>query len=128
MYSMLRFGVLFNGMRLSGGDFNEGFSNGVWFARLFSGYNFVTLLVVLNLGCTGLLVSWIMKFADNIVKVRIIMVILMLEIKIDRNGDTGKASLNDFFGFQVVHAVRLELTGSNIMEDMTIGVTGTDCD
>ncbi|KAG6552204.1 hypothetical protein Mapa_006052 [Marchantia paleacea] len=63
------FGVLFNGMRLSGGDFNEGFSNGVWFARLFAGYNFVTLLVVLNLGCTGLLVSWIMKFADNIVKV-----------------------------------------------------------
>jgi hypothetical protein len=23
----------------------------------------------LNLGCTGLLVSWVMKYADNIVKV-----------------------------------------------------------
>ncbi|KAL3699886.1 hypothetical protein R1sor_017908 [Riccia sorocarpa] len=63
------FGVLFNGLRLSLDDFNDAFSKGVWFTRLFSGYNFTTLLVVVNLGCTGLLVSWIMKFADNIVKV-----------------------------------------------------------
>ncbi|KAL2608793.1 hypothetical protein R1flu_027366 [Riccia fluitans] len=63
------FGVLFNGLRLSADDFNEAFSRGVWFTRLFSGYSFMTVLVVVNLGCTGLLVSWIMKFADNIVKV-----------------------------------------------------------
>ena len=37
--------------------------------RLVDGYDVVTWLVVLNLGCSGLLVSWIMKYADNIVKV-----------------------------------------------------------
>lgn len=65
-----RFGVLFNGMKLASVDFKDKFANGLWFIRLFHGYNIVTLLVVVNLGCTGLLVSWIMKFADNIVKVR----------------------------------------------------------
>lgn len=37
--------------------------------NLTSGYSPVTYLVVANLGLTGLLVSWIMKFADSIMKV-----------------------------------------------------------
>ncbi|CAM6084893.1 unnamed protein product [Calypogeia fissa] len=68
-FQLYAFGVLFNGMNLASVDFRDKFANGLWFLRLFHGYNVVTLLVVINLGCTGLLVSWIMKFADNIVKV-----------------------------------------------------------
>lgn len=37
---------------------------------LFEGYDWVTFLVVANLAFSGLLVSWVMKFADSILKVR----------------------------------------------------------
>ena len=37
---------------------------------LVRGYNFVTVLVVANLAFSGLLVSWVMKFADSIMKAR----------------------------------------------------------
>lgn len=50
-------------------DFRSGFEEGPWWQRLFNGYNMTTWLVVLNLGTTGLMVSWLMKYADNIVKV-----------------------------------------------------------
>lgn len=50
-------------------DFRSGFEEGPWWQRLFNGYDMTTWLVVLNLGTTGLLVSWLMKYADNIVKV-----------------------------------------------------------
>lgn len=64
-----RFGVLFNILRLTADDVMMGFTKRAWWFRLLDGYNFVTWLVVLNLGFTGLLVSWMMKYADNIVKV-----------------------------------------------------------
>ncbi|TQE08443.1 hypothetical protein C1H46_005918 [Malus baccata] len=63
------FGVIFNIARLLFDDFRGGFENGPWWQRLFNGYSLTTWLVVLNLGSTGLLVSWLMKYADNIVKV-----------------------------------------------------------
>ncbi|KAI3876833.1 hypothetical protein MKX03_015104 [Papaver bracteatum] len=63
------FGVIFNIGRLLLDDFRSGFENGPWWQRLFIGYNATTWMVVLNLGSTGLLVSWLMKYADNIVKV-----------------------------------------------------------
>lgn len=44
--------------------------DGFWFGRIFRGYNVVTLLVVANMAFSGLLVSWVMKFADSIMKVR----------------------------------------------------------
>ena len=44
--------------------------DGLWFSRMFRGYNMVTLLVVANMAFSGLLVSWVMKFADSIMKVR----------------------------------------------------------
>ncbi|GLT79736.1 hypothetical protein SLA2020_512130 [Shorea laevis] len=63
------FGAIFNMGRLLLDDFRGGFENGPWWQRLFSGYTITTWMVVLNLGSTGLLVSWLMKYADNIVKV-----------------------------------------------------------
>lgn len=50
-------------------DFRGGFEKGPWWQRLFDGYNITTWMVVFNLGSTGLLVSWLMKYADNIIKV-----------------------------------------------------------
>lgn len=52
------------------GDFKAGFELGPWWQRLFNGYSVTTWMVVFNLGSTGLLVSWLMKYSDNIVKVR----------------------------------------------------------
>ncbi|RVX09978.1 CMP-sialic acid transporter 1 [Vitis vinifera] len=49
--------------------YTSGFEKGPWWHRLFNGYSVTTWMVVLNLGSTGLLVSWLMKYADNIVKV-----------------------------------------------------------
>ncbi|XP_074264957.1 CMP-sialic acid transporter 1-like [Silene latifolia] len=63
------FGALFNLARLVVDDFRSGFEKGPWWQRLFDGYSLTTWLVVLNLGSSGLLVSWLMKYADNIVKV-----------------------------------------------------------
>ncbi|CAI9768854.1 unnamed protein product [Fraxinus pennsylvanica] len=63
------FGAIFNLARLVLDDFRSGFEKGPWWQRLFYGYSITTWMVVLNLGSTGLLVSWLMKYADNIVKV-----------------------------------------------------------
>ncbi|GAB4822763.1 hypothetical protein N2152v2_009809 [Parachlorella kessleri] len=63
------FGVLFNGAGLvfSGGS---GLDLSVFsHKRIFEGYTSITWLVVCNLAFSGLLVSWVMKFADSIVKV-----------------------------------------------------------
>ncbi|CAN0925918.1 CMP-sialic acid transporter 1 [Linum grandiflorum] len=65
---LFRFGVIFNMAKLIVDDFQSGFEKGPWWQRLFNGYSITTWLVVLNLGSTGLLVSWLMKYADNIVK------------------------------------------------------------
>jgi UDP-sugar transporter A1/2/3 len=46
-----------------------GFTRGVVLFRMFEGYNWITFLVVANLAFSGLLVSWVMKFADSILKV-----------------------------------------------------------
>lgn len=64
-----RFGAIFNMLRLLWDDFRIGFDKGPWWQRLFNGYTLTTWLVVLNLGSSGLLVSWLMKYADNIIKV-----------------------------------------------------------
>ncbi|URE36216.1 hypothetical protein MUK42_34436, partial [Musa troglodytarum] len=62
------FGAIFNMARLMMDDFRVGLENGPWWQRLLNGYTVTTWLVVLNLGSSGLLVSWLMKYADNIVK------------------------------------------------------------
>ncbi|KAK9280198.1 hypothetical protein L1049_013885 [Liquidambar formosana] len=63
------FGAIFNMARLLLDDFKGGFEEGPWWQRLLKGYSITTWMVVLNLGSTGLLVSWLMKYSDNIVKV-----------------------------------------------------------
>ncbi|KAH7658209.1 solute carrier family 35 (UDP-sugar transporter) member A1/2/3 protein [Dioscorea alata] len=63
------FGAIFNMLRLLWDDFRIGFDKGPWWQHLFNGYTLTTWLVVLNLGSSGLLVSWLMKYADNIIKV-----------------------------------------------------------
>ena len=50
--------------------------DGLWMSRLFRGYDAVTLLVVANMAFSGLLVSWVMKFADSIMKARRCMPLL----------------------------------------------------
>ncbi|KAK9799027.1 hypothetical protein WJX73_010084 [Symbiochloris irregularis] len=62
------YGMAFNALGLTINDFRTG-GNGLWALRLFQGYSPVTFLVVANLALSGLLVSWIMKFADSILKV-----------------------------------------------------------
>ena len=64
------FGIILNGMGLIVGDVRRGAGHSsLWPSHLFRGYNGVTFLLVANLAFSGLLVSWIMKFADSIVKV-----------------------------------------------------------
>ncbi|XP_039058071.1 CMP-sialic acid transporter 1-like [Hibiscus syriacus] len=62
------FGTIFNMAQLVMDDFRGGFEKGPWWQRLFNGYRITTWMVVLNLSSTGLLVSWLMKYADNIVR------------------------------------------------------------
>eukprot|EP00899_Mesostigma_viride_P005095 jgi/Mesvir1/14587/Mv05261-RA.1 len=63
------FGALFNAVRLTVDDFNAGFENGFWFYTCLNGFGTVAMLIVINFSFSGLFVSWIMKFADTIVKV-----------------------------------------------------------
>lgn len=64
------FGVILNGVGLIIGDIRSGAGHwSLWPGHMFRGYNGVTFLLVANLAFSGLLVSWIMKFADSIVKV-----------------------------------------------------------
>ncbi|PIA34519.1 hypothetical protein AQUCO_03700061v1 [Aquilegia coerulea] len=72
------FGAIFNMVKLLLDDFRGGFENGPWWQRLLNGYSITTWMVVLNLGTTGLLVSWLMKYADNIVKVTPLFIINLL--------------------------------------------------
>lgn len=64
--------------RLVVDDFRGGFEKGPWWQRLFNGYSITTWMVVINLGSTGLLVSWLMKYADNIVKVAVLFLVKAL--------------------------------------------------
>ncbi|XP_057849252.1 CMP-sialic acid transporter 1 isoform X2 [Cryptomeria japonica] len=75
------FGVLFNMLRLIMDDVTAGFERGPWWQHLFNNYDYVTWLVVLNLGSTGLLVSWLMKYADNIVKLFLGVLICIMSLQ-----------------------------------------------
>jgi len=64
------FGIIFNFL-------------GYWFSNdskgsFFEGYNFVTLLVVMSYSFSGLIVSVIMKYADNMVKIYAVAVSMAL--------------------------------------------------
>jgi hypothetical protein len=40
-----------------------------WFVRVFEGHSVLSMLVVLNLACAGLLISYVLKYVDAIAKV-----------------------------------------------------------
>ena len=63
------FGTVFNFLSLTAADLRQGFSDGFWLLDPFRGFSGVTWCVVANLALTGLVISWIMKYADSIVKV-----------------------------------------------------------
>jgi UDP-sugar transporter A1/2/3 len=63
------FGVLFNMIRLTVEDVSSNFEHGAWPITLFNGYTPMTCCVVANLAFSGLLVSFVMKYADTIAKV-----------------------------------------------------------
>mmetsp|Transcript_18194 Transcript_18194/g.25197 ORF Transcript_18194/g.25197 Transcript_18194/m.25197 type:complete len:335 (-) Transcript_18194:319-1323(-) len=63
------FGSLFNAMRLAFDDFSDGYENGSWLYTGLRGWDLVTWCIAINFAFSGLFVSWIMKYADTIVKV-----------------------------------------------------------
>lgn len=72
------FGVIFNIMRLTAEDVSNGFEHGAWPLTMFNGYTFVTFCVTANLAFSGLLVSFVMKYADTIAKVFATSLAMML--------------------------------------------------
>jgi len=64
------FGTLFNAIRLFYDDATGGgYENGSWLNNGLHGWNWVTWAIAVNFAFSGLFVSWIMKYADTIVKV-----------------------------------------------------------
>ncbi|XP_021888233.1 CMP-sialic acid transporter 1-like [Carica papaya] len=92
------FGSVFNMARLLLDDFRGGFEKGPWWQRLFDGYSITTWMVVLNLGSTGLLVSWLMKYADNIVKVYSTSMAMLLTMVLSVSLFNFKPTLQLFLG------------------------------
>ncbi|GBG59137.1 hypothetical protein CBR_g32154 [Chara braunii] len=88
------FGVFFNGLRLTVDDLLQGFSQGFWWRRLTNGFTFITWVIVLNFSFAGLFVSWIMKYADTIVKVYAtsgaMLLTAVLSIWGSKGGEDGK--------------------------------------
>ena len=64
------FGVLFNGINLTLGDFRSGWAAGSWLTTGLAGFNATTWAIVANFALSGLLVSWLQKHTDTIVKAR----------------------------------------------------------
>ncbi|KAF5953121.1 hypothetical protein HYC85_011065 [Camellia sinensis] len=100
-----RFGAIFNMARLLLDDFRGGFHRGPWWQRLFNGYSITTWMVVLNLGSTGLLVSWLMKYADNIVKVYSTSMAMLLTMVLSTVALYFQAHVAALFGDYYLHDV-----------------------
>eukprot|EP00899_Mesostigma_viride_P016116 jgi/Mesvir1/24505/Mv21853-RA.2 len=95
------FGILFNAMRLTYDDIKVGFENGLWTHTLLRGYDGWTWAVVLNLAFTGLIVSWVMKFADNIIKVYATSMAMLLTLLISAVFFDLSPSLQLFLGILI---------------------------
>lgn len=67
------FGMVFNAIAIVVQDFDEVVSKG-----FFHGYSLITVLMILNHALSGLAVSMVMKYADNIVKVYATSVAMLL--------------------------------------------------
>lgn len=109
------FGVIFNVLRLVlAGGWQK-----LW--GLFNGYNIVTWLVVVNLGCTGLLVSWIMKYADNIVKVYATSMAMLLTMILSTLLFDFKPSLQLFLGIVIcTMSLQMYFTPPHMLLDLPV--------
>jgi len=67
------FGMLFNLVAICVQDFGAVINKG-----FFHGYSFITILMILNHALSGIAVSMVMKYADNIVKVYSTSVAMLL--------------------------------------------------
>ncbi|KAB2632882.1 CMP-sialic acid transporter 1-like [Pyrus ussuriensis x Pyrus communis] len=120
------FGVIFNIARLLFDDFRGGFENGPWWQRLFNGYSLTTWLVVLNLGSTGLLVSWLMKYADNIVKVYSTSMAMLLTMVLSVYLFTFKPTLQLFLGIIIcMMSLHMYFAPPNMLVDLPLPVKST---
>ncbi|RXH78147.1 hypothetical protein DVH24_040118 [Malus domestica] len=120
--SFYRFGVIFNVARLGFDDFRE------WplWQRLFNGYSLTTCLVVLNLGSTGLLVSWLMKYADNIVKVYSTSMAMLLTMVLSVYLFTFKPTLQLFLGIIIcMMSLHMYFAPPNMLIDLPLPVKAT---
>ncbi|XVF33211.1 hypothetical protein REPUB_Repub17cG0148800 [Reevesia pubescens] len=113
------FGAIFNMARLILDDFRGGFEKGPWWQRLFNGYSVTTWLVVLNLGSTGLLVSWLMKYADNIVKVYSTSMAMLLTMVLSVFLFSFKPTLQLFLGIIVcMMSLHMYFAPPNMLVDL----------
>ncbi|KAM2227803.1 hypothetical protein ACFXTI_014576 [Malus domestica] len=120
------FGVIFNVARLGFDDFRGEFKNGPWWQRLFNGYSLTTCLVVLNLGSTGLLVSWLMKYADNIVKVYSTSMAMLLTMVLSVYLFTFKPTLQLFLGIIIcMMSLHMYFAPPNMLIDLPLPVKAT---
>ncbi|XP_057849251.1 CMP-sialic acid transporter 1 isoform X1 [Cryptomeria japonica] len=113
------FGVLFNMLRLIMDDVTAGFERGPWWQHLFNNYDYVTWLVVLNLGSTGLLVSWLMKYADNIVKVYATSMAMLLTMVLSVYLFDFKPTLQLFLGVLIcIMSLQMYFTPGHMLVDL----------
>lgn len=115
------FGSIFNMAHLLFDDFNGGFEKGPWWQRLFNGYSIITWMVVLNLGSTGLLVSWLMKYADNIVKVYSTSMAMLLTMVLSIFLFSFKPTLQLFLGIIVcIMSLHMYFAPANMLVDLPL--------
>ncbi|KAL2928240.1 CMP-sialic acid transporter 1 [Bienertia sinuspersici] len=115
------FGAIFNMARLVIDDFTTGFEKGPWWQRLFDGYSMATWMVVLNLGSSGLLVSWIMKYADNIVKVYSTSMAMLLTMIVSIYLFDFKPTLQLFLGIIIcMMSLHMYFAPPNLLVDLPV--------
>ncbi|XP_057521167.1 CMP-sialic acid transporter 1 [Amaranthus tricolor] len=115
------FGAIFNMARLVLDDFTSGFEKGPWWQRLFDGYSLATWMVILNLGSSGLLVSWLMKYADNIVKVYSTSMAMLLTMILSVYLFNFKPTLQLFLGIIIcMMSVHMYFAPPNVLVDLPV--------
>ncbi|PIA46604.1 hypothetical protein AQUCO_01500262v1 [Aquilegia coerulea] len=91
------FGMVFNAMAIFVQDFDAVMNKG-----FFYGYTWITMLMILNHALSGIAVSMVMKFADNIVKVYATSVAMLLTALVSMCFFEFHFSLAFFLGSTVV--------------------------
>nr|XP_010924820.1 CMP-sialic acid transporter 1 [Elaeis guineensis] len=113
------FGAIFNMAWLFWEDFRVGFEKGLLWQRLFNGYTITTWLVILNLGSSGLLVSWLMKYADNIVKVYSTSMAMLLTMVLSIYLFNIKPTVQLFLGIVIcIMSIHMYFAPANMLVDL----------